>query len=178
MAQSDHHYYKRSGASNFRMEHYDIEDAFKRVTAPVLETNFDLKKRITLGRKSAQFKAEIAIKNIGVVSASAPHIVFSGGSGGGFEIESPNEVTRFRDSITIATNNDFLIHPQQTKRLGDLLFWAHRGEAGSEDIGGEHGARDTFIKAPFSITARDMRPLSGEFNFDLTLIQKLWPIVE
>lgn len=40
-ASGDKRYYKRSGDSSFVMEHYDVEDAFKRITVATLELGLE-----------------------------------------------------------------------------------------------------------------------------------------
>jgi len=66
----DDRYYKRSGDSFYRLEHFDLEDMFGRRPRPIL----DLNTRITgTGLNS---KIIIGIKNIGRGSAKAPYIAF------------------------------------------------------------------------------------------------------
>ena len=64
-------YYKRSGDSFYKMEHFDIEDMFGRRAKPVLE--------ISTRVKGHGLNAEIiiGIKNIGRATAKSPYIAFS-----------------------------------------------------------------------------------------------------
>ncbi|MCM2284153.1 MAG: ATP-binding protein [Desulfobacula sp.] len=63
-------YYKRSGDSFYRLEHFDLEDMFGRRPRPILELNT----RIT--GYGLQSNIIIGIKNVGRGSAKAPYIAF------------------------------------------------------------------------------------------------------
>ena len=70
-------YYKRSGDSFYRMEHFDLEDMFGRRKRPVLSLTYRLDKG-NITRRGEETKGEvfifIGIKNRGRGSAKAPYL--------------------------------------------------------------------------------------------------------
>jgi len=64
-------YYKRSGDSFYRMEHFDLEDMFGRRQKPELEVTTRLQSR------AADTKIIVGIKNIGRGTARAPYLAFN-----------------------------------------------------------------------------------------------------
>jgi len=70
----DHRYYKRAGSSSFVMEHYDVEDAFRRVAAPDLHLNWRLS-RGDADEKNCRIHLLFEMTNLG--SSTAKHVSFS-----------------------------------------------------------------------------------------------------
>ena len=64
-------YYKRSGDSFYRMEHYDVEDMFGRRRKPKLELTTRLEYR------GANTEIIIGIRNVGRGTAKAPYLGFN-----------------------------------------------------------------------------------------------------
>lgn len=56
-------YFKRSGGSAFAMEHYDIEDAFNRITAPSLKLDVTYSHTGSTGSYEFHHKLNLAIEN-------------------------------------------------------------------------------------------------------------------
>ena len=77
-AQDQKQYFKRAGGSSFAMEHEDIEDAFKRRSAPVLELGYSISRVSGSMNANAQFmvslRMALAATNSGDVSAK--HVGF------------------------------------------------------------------------------------------------------
>jgi hypothetical protein len=67
----DDRYYKRSGDSFYRLEHFDLEDMFGRRPRPMLELSTRIK------GSGSKVEIIIGIKNVGRGSAKAPYIGFS-----------------------------------------------------------------------------------------------------
>jgi hypothetical protein len=85
-AAGDRHYYKRSGDSSFIMEHYDVEDAFKRTTVATLELGLE---QVIAGQAETvsnlaagsiqrldvqDFRLRFGLRNVSTVSARAPYV--------------------------------------------------------------------------------------------------------
>ena len=64
-------YYKRSGDSFYRMEHYDLEDMFGRRRKPKLELT------TCSERQAADASIVVGIHNVGRGTARAPYIAFN-----------------------------------------------------------------------------------------------------
>lgn len=84
-AKGDKHYYKRAGDSSFAMEHYDIEDAFKRFAVPTLK----LGNRFSAGMLDGAGRImkgtlEIYLDNQSSVTAKMPYLQMRRVSGCGF----------------------------------------------------------------------------------------------
>jgi len=78
-------YFKRVGDSSIAMEHYDIEDSFKRLVVPWLEVEY----RITSGSAQGggpagqlqEIVVEISVRNPSPVTARFPYLILEGGLG-------------------------------------------------------------------------------------------------
>jgi hypothetical protein len=70
-------YFKRSGDSFFEMEHYDIEDAFKRNSVPELEFAWRADRTQIMGRNGeGGFNADVTlqIRNSSYITAKYPYL--------------------------------------------------------------------------------------------------------
>lgn len=119
-AKGDKHYYKRAGDSSFAMEHYDIEDAFRRFAVPTLKlgTRFspgmmDGDGRILRGR------LEIYLENPSSVTAKMPYLQLRGISGAGESHHRPQNVTRHSegDWLTYSGDASLVIHPGLSRSM-------------------------------------------------------------
>lgn len=74
----DKQYFKRSGDSSIAMEHFDIEDSFKRIVVPKMEAGFQLESRGSRGGPDGRFnqiEIVITLKNASNVSARFPYFI-------------------------------------------------------------------------------------------------------
>jgi|GEM_PF-6013634 len=71
-------YFKRIGDSSVAMEHYDIEDSFKRVVVPALEARYQLSdagRRFAEGGAIRTLRISILLSNTSQVSARFPYLI-------------------------------------------------------------------------------------------------------
>ena len=77
-AKGHNQYFKRAGSSSFAMEHYDIEDAFRRISQPELKVEYGLSPGtpVFMGPQIASqgVIVKIGLRNIGRVSAKFPYV--------------------------------------------------------------------------------------------------------
>jgi hypothetical protein len=74
----DKQYYKRSGDSTIAMEHYDIEDSFKRLAVPTLELQWKLLSAGIVGGpdgKTYNVSVELRLFNSSSISARFPYVL-------------------------------------------------------------------------------------------------------
>jgi hypothetical protein len=106
-------YFKRIGDSSIAMEHYDIEDSFKRVVVPYIEVEYHLSDG---GRRSgpegsfASVVVSLSLRNRSQVSARFPYLIIESVRGIGFE---PMNVHRGFEQPRGTFNGtaDDVIHP-------------------------------------------------------------------
>lgn len=73
-------YYKRSGDSVYRMEHFDLEDMFGRRARPDLTVSLVIRKGGNMssgGRFTYRGEVVVALENVGRGTARAPYLMFS-----------------------------------------------------------------------------------------------------
>jgi len=120
-------YFKRSGDSFYRMEHFDIEDMFGRRRKPVLGISATLTQGSSLqgpNRNTHEFQVFLSLTNTGRGSAAAPYMaVFAspdrylvkrhgiavGGQGQVFNTVADNGPPRWTRFVSDAT---FVVHPE------------------------------------------------------------------
>ncbi|HEV2606198.1 MAG TPA: ATP-binding protein [Microvirga sp.] len=74
-AKGDKQYYKRAGDSSFAMEHYDIEDAFRRFTTPTLTLGIRLSPAAhDGGGRILKGRLELYLTNTSSVTARMPYL--------------------------------------------------------------------------------------------------------
>ncbi len=76
-------YFKRIGDSSVAMEHYDIEDSFKRFVVPTLTAELYLARSSSRGGPDGSFRSLrilISLKNTSSVSARFPYLIIEGTS--------------------------------------------------------------------------------------------------
>jgi len=72
-------YYKRSGASFLKMEHFEIADMFGRRPRPKLTLNYKKIDPPTIDKTKVRFKFHLVLENHGRGSARAPYLAFRTG---------------------------------------------------------------------------------------------------
>jgi len=84
MCNFDKHYYKRIGGNSFKMEHYDIEDAFKRMSLPDLDVVYELNEGTSdpasgylreYGGTFVEIIIKFYLKNQSAITATSPYLV-------------------------------------------------------------------------------------------------------
>jgi hypothetical protein len=72
-------YYKRSGDSSIKMEHYDIEDSFKRLVVPLLDIRWETRNtgaaRMGSDHQSVSVVIDISLVNASPVTARFPFLI-------------------------------------------------------------------------------------------------------
>ncbi len=123
-------YFKRAGSNSFAMEHYDIEDAFRRASSPILELHASLRRSMSIGTSEAVYHLVLAIENIGTMTAK--HISLELGERSGDVYTRSNSgavvniVSRLGEKWFIAAPFDFVVHPGQTREFHFFEFRAKR----------------------------------------------------
>lgn len=178
----DKRYYKRAGSSSFAMEHYDVEDAFKRTVGPVLRVTHSLRQQGSFGGpegRSHAFRITLAVKNEGLVTAK--HILLKVRQPGrpSFEYTFSDPASRvegarsvFDDHVARAMPEGFVIHPGDERPVDDIHFSILRSNEGSITAGKQPIETATLI-APFQLGAEGMALQGGEIVLDNTEIRAL-----
>ncbi len=158
-------YFKRSGSSSYEMEHFDIEDAFRRKAAPDLDVELFLRQAMQSGY-DVTLNFEFHLKNISENIAEIPFLKllsnksmplqagekFTGASG----IEGVR-LERHRGFTKAYANNDFIIYPSDSRKFLTMrleLIGVSDGKI--EKI---QGANGSFFNFDFELEvgARNMR---------------------
>lgn len=165
-------YFKRSGSSTFEMEHYDIEDAFRRKTAPEIALEIGCYKRSTAGDLHL-IRMIFYIRNVGYVSAEAPQLELTELQGKRYqwprdlselskgvhmEVASPKSIKYYSDT-------SFVLHPTDIRPFGVAEFEVLVNADGSIRSAAVGKELPFEIPLPFILRAKDMRALKGFFNF-------------
>lgn len=163
-AKAQKEYFKRSGASAFAMEHYDIEDAFKRVSSPRLRLEFNFASHIKSGN-TFKILMRFGVKNEGNVSAKSVTMQMWGHRQNILGVDasrSTTHVSQFNDRLTFSAPSGFVVHPDQARVLQELHLKLLRDSGGGL----------TFDRQPlipgaitfhYSLGAENMRSVEGEF---------------
>ncbi|MBZ3693260.1 AlbA family DNA-binding domain-containing protein [Phyllobacterium calauticae] len=163
-------YFKRSGASTFEMEHYDIEDAFRRTASPELELEIRFTSRmLTLGRQIIEM--EFWLTNVGDVSAEFPMLHFPELQRIRYDWPAPYQF----GNITMENNEksakyysdaDFVLHPLDSRKFAYTRFNALIDRYTSKVVSAEPNKGIPFEEELcFELKAKGMRGLSGAFDF-------------
>lgn len=116
-------YFKRVGDSFFEMEHYDIEDAFSRITSPVLDLNYVITHRFRSGQE-CEFDLKLFLHNTSEYIAKFPYIIFH--SCGGCLVprasttDQPLDVQVGRKVISLSGGADSVIQPGAERHVATL----------------------------------------------------------
>lgn len=123
----DKHYWKRSGDSAMMMEHYDVEDAFKRMTVAGLRVTHDIHAGGSVrNSNSAYYNIMIAIEldNYSEVSARHPYLIVEN-INSTLQIHEQEQMifTRSRGTeVMFYTGADNIIHPGLSLKMTTLRF--------------------------------------------------------
>ncbi|MDM9629593.1 ATP-binding protein [Rhizobium sp. S152] len=126
-------YFKRAGSRSYPMEHFDIEDAFRRSASPSLSLKIAIKRYMTM-HPQADYHLQLALANDGEVSAKSVTMQLWDRRGGVFGHDSyapvRNHVTEFEARQYIAAPSDFVVHPGETRRFHHFVFRMSNGADG------------------------------------------------
>lgn len=163
MSQADKHYYKRSGSSSFAMEHYDIEDAFRRQTSPILVLSWRLERRFS-SPSSMSLRLHLVVENEGNSTAKFVRLTFLGSIPGNLTVAldygSADTLSSVPGRTIIAPPPDFVVHPRQALRLAALSFQIEKDGRGTITIDGVGWDTANFIQA-YELVAENMLPQQG-----------------
>ncbi|OHV83920.1 hypothetical protein LCM4579_15305 [Ensifer sp. LCM 4579] len=170
-AKGQKEYFKRSGASAFAMEHYDIEDAFKRQSSPLLSLNFDFRWGMKSGQKfgmqlllGVTNRGEVSGKSVTLQIWNQPELILQ-------PIKRLTSVSQFDGRMTFAAASDFVVHPDQTRIFEQLDFELIRVPEGLMISG--RPLLPGRIAFDYSIGALDMRSQQARFVLDETHIRSI-----
>ncbi|MER9890953.1 ATP-binding protein [Mesorhizobium sp. M0119] len=112
-------YFKRSASSSYAMEHFDIEDAFRRNGSPDLDLVYDFTKNVTSG-PLVNASISLAIKNEGLATAKHVSLTVIERSGVGTKNGSPygaklTKVQQFGESLRLIGPEGFVVNPGDTQ---------------------------------------------------------------
>lgn len=170
MCQANKQYYKRIGSSSYPMEHYDIEDSFKRFSVPSLVVVPEIYPRQHSGRMS-YYEFRFWLKNEGEVSARQPALEVHPSSNFEWDwTDDPVDGVRQRSGMNVVTYSsaDFVVHPGQSRIIDTMKFAVSRGLGlVGETVGGTH-ILQAHAHFDFYLHALDMptRTSARRFTFE------------
>lgn len=158
-AAGEKQYFKRAGDNTFAMEHYDIEDAFKRAGAPALrfvidrslgkpQTTVDLEQGLT-SSTAVSIYYDIFIFNVGTAVAKHIYVNVAGpinlNASIVLESQFSPSIRTFKDGdqTYYVGTSDLVLHPGQRLRFLRLVIRYMRNWRGRAVIGdGKSGQQD------------------------------------
>lgn len=153
-------YFKRAGSSSFPMEHYDIEDSFRRVSSPSLELEVTYQLATQIGYDEFHYNMMIGIRNTGDVSAKMVSLQIwdrRGAAYGRDQYSPPLVKESFYDGRThLAGPTDFAVHPSETRLFHLYTFKAHTKVDGTVATG-EGPLIPGSIGFTYALSAENMR---------------------
>ncbi len=159
-------YFKRSGGSAFAMEHYDIEDAFRRVSSPSLKLEISYESTMTIGWDEHQFQLRIAVENISDVTAKMISLQIWDRRGAVFGPDHHSteiaKLSHYNGRFHLAGPIDFVIHPGEKRLFHHFIFAAKTTPDGSVMIG-NHDLEAGAISFKYTLSAENMRMLEDEY---------------
>jgi len=122
----DKQYFRRAGDSSRVMEHFEIEDAFKRLTNPIISLEIQKYKGLNhsaVGQLTIEFGLRIKIKNEGAISATFPYVMIPSG----FNLDRGQPVSeilqRSEENIQIFEGTERnIIHPGVTRTIACVSY--------------------------------------------------------
>lgn len=172
-------YFKRSGSSSFEMEHYDIEDAFRRVGSPDLGVSVTHSGSGSVpkdGKREHRFNLDVMAENLG--SVSAKHISFSFPNKNSFNLSprgsfhpAPPGSHIVDEWHYIPSETSLIIHPGQKLQIATLYYSVMKSKTG-ETIFSNHVAGAKEFEIPYRIGAENMRIKQGIIDMDTTWVRQ------
>ncbi|MQB20527.1 ATP-binding protein [Agrobacterium tumefaciens] len=160
-------YFKRSGASAFAMEHYDIEDAFRRLSSPSIKLEVSYSSGLRVGIDEQHYKLELALENTSDVTAKMISMQIWDRSGAVFGEDRHTPVlikqSFYKGKIHLAGPVDFALHPGEKRLFHQMLFVARTTTDGLV-VCGTYNLEPGSIRFDYSISAENMRMESGRYE--------------
>jgi hypothetical protein len=129
-AKDDKRYYKRAGDQTFIMEHYDIEDSFRRMSVAKLALVPRALEEVRFAEGDKQqldFRMHLDLVNLGNVSALFPYLLFSNVKGGKIELYSDAFLEgRVDGALGYSGTSDTVVHPGLFVRVASFKFMLTR----------------------------------------------------
>ncbi|AEH89144.1 AlbA family DNA-binding domain-containing protein [Mesorhizobium opportunistum] len=168
-------YFKRSGSGSYAMEHYDIEDAFRRVAVPSLELRLNFTRRMVAGSEWT-FEVSVFLENTSRVTAFFPSLTVWNSQGSKYDwYGQVLDTALLRDGgrTTAHGNSEFVIHPGTARQIATWRFVAKiddKQEAVTVGGAEPHMAR---LEFDYLLTARDV--VAREQHMEFPLFPLRWP---
>ncbi|SCB41595.1 AlbA family DNA-binding domain-containing protein [Rhizobium multihospitium] len=160
-AKGQKEYFKRIGSRSYPMEHYDIEDAFRRTTSPILILDTSFQESMSIGMTEKVFSFQFGLMNEGEVSAKSVSLQIWSLAGEAFGTShystSRNEVSNYRGRQYIGAPSDFVIHPHETRMFHEFQLRLKRNPTSGEVRLGNSLLRSGCIRFCYAIGAENMR---------------------
>lgn len=160
-------YFKRSGGSAFAMEHYDIEDAFKRISSPSLRLEVSYTSTMAIGPDEQHYKLNIALENTSNVTAKMISLQVWGRNGAPFSDDrhGPVAVTQshYNGRLHFAGPADFVIHPGEKRIFHTFIFVARTTPEGGV-VCGTFDLEPGSIYFDYSLSAENMRMKTDRYE--------------
>jgi hypothetical protein len=171
-------YFKRSGANSYEMEHYDIEDAFRRQASPDLE----LEIRLHLAGMSGilhTIEMSFWVRNMGDVAADQTMLEIPDPQGNTYSWPRENGDTRLVTSgrrIKYYTDSEFVLHPGDDRQVARAQFKVIVDGQGEQVLSVEPNREVPFERPlEFELKAKGMRNIRAAFDFeDVELRDQPW----
>lgn len=172
-------YYKRAGGSTFAMEHYDIEDAFRRSMTAELDVARSIVGVGTMGHAKGrlyQWQIGLWVINSGDASASFPSLLLEGALAKG--IARPARVHHTwigeLNDLRISAGADFVVHPGE-KRLFDHFDLRLCLTSGGDWVWADLEGEFDHIDIPYKIFSNNSRARSGVLSVAAREFPVRWP---
>ncbi|MGG6897226.1 AlbA family DNA-binding domain-containing protein [Rhizobium sp. BR 315] len=160
-AKGQKEYFKRIGSRSYPMEHYDIEDAFRRTTSPILALETSFASAQSINEREMRFNFQLGLRNEGEVSAKSISMQIWDLVGDAFAepnyTTSRNEVSVYAKRHHIGAPSDFVIHPHETRLFHKFQLTLRRYPASNEVQLGNGPLQSGCIRFRYAIGAENMR---------------------
>ena len=145
------------------MDFREIEDAFKRFTAPSLELRIGHDRLPVV--KGGELRLRFRLENVGTVTAELPflRVRVAGTAVGGWPPRpaptDPRQSGTDKDK-SFWGSADFVIHPGQEREIEYMAFAVESSGDAIEKVG-QVPIADSFVRFEYSIAAKQMRLAEG-----------------
>lgn len=160
-------YYKRSGSRSYPMEHYDIEDAFRRSASPILALEVSFVQTMQIGIDEYRYAMQLAIENVSETTAKMVSLQIwnrRGAAYGRDQYAAPLvKETTYDGKTHLAGPVDFAVHPGEKRYLHKYTFNATTSIQGKLMAGQSEIALGS-IGFDYSISAENMRMIVGRYS--------------
>ncbi|MGJ7040441.1 AlbA family DNA-binding domain-containing protein [Shinella sp. BE166] len=165
-ARGQKEYFKRIGSRSYPMEHYDIEDAFRRTSSPSLLLRVSTVQQFSVGSE-AVFTMILGLENDSQVSAKSISLQIWDRKGHVFNPETIQPVpdltsTHYQGRQHLAAGLGYVIHPGEARAFYKFEFRAKRDLSAEPSIGMERFTNGS-IGFSYAIAAENMRSVEQRY---------------